>query len=97
MGYPPLEKLLPRAGSSIYKLVCMASKRAKELADGSPHLIDIPSSTKTATIALEEILLGKVLLRDVADQMLPDKRKALKAQKLEEPETKENIAQEQNV
>lgn len=68
MGYQPLEKLLPQANFSIYRLVCMASKRAKELADGSPPLIEIPSSFKTATIALEEILAEKVVLKVVSDQ-----------------------------
>ena len=67
MAYQPMEKLLPRANYSIYKLVLMASKRAVELADGAHKLIDFPSSTKTATIALDEIMHGKVELKEVAE------------------------------
>ena len=66
MGYQPLEKLLERSGHSIYKLVRMAAKRSMELADGMPRLIENPSSPKTATIALEEILHGKVGLKGFA-------------------------------
>ena len=68
MGYPPLEELLPKADLSIYKLVRLAADRAIELADGKPRLIDIPSSEKTSTVALEEIRAGRIVLKDVADQ-----------------------------
>ena len=67
MAYQPLEKLLPKAGNSIYRLVLMASKRATELADGMPRLIDFPSSEKTTSIALDEIAQGKVELKEVAE------------------------------
>ena len=100
MGYQPLEKLLPQANYSIYKLVCMAAKRAKELADGSPKLIDISSSAKTATVALEEIYAQKVFLADsaVAEQVLgAQKRKNLKPGKKNKDEQEEKIEQEQNV
>ncbi len=66
MAYQPLEDLLPRSGYSIYKLIIMAARRATELADGKPRLIEKPSSDKTATIALEEILAGKIELKEVA-------------------------------
>lgn len=65
MSFQPLEKLLPRAGYSIYGLARMAAKRALELAEGISPLIEIPSSTKTATIALEEILEGKVKIKRI--------------------------------
>ena len=74
MGYQPLEKLLPRSGNSIYKLIRMASSRAMELADGKPRLIEHPSSIKTATIALEEIMAGKVELKEVADNRKAKKK-----------------------
>ncbi len=100
MGYQPLERLLPQAGYSIYKLVCMASKRAKELADGSPSLIEIPASTKTATISLEEILAGKVVLKEVSSEFDPKQQKknskdnkSAKAEHKDDP----HIVQEQNV
>jgi DNA-directed RNA polymerase omega subunit len=66
MAYQPLERLLPRSGGSVYKLVLMAAKRAIELADGMPKLIDFPSSNKTTTVALDEVLGGKVELKEVA-------------------------------
>ncbi len=67
MVYHPLEKLFPRANSSIYKLVLMAAKRATELADGSPRLVDFSTSEKVTNIALDEIAMGKVELKSVAD------------------------------
>jgi DNA-directed RNA polymerase omega subunit len=70
MGYQPLEELLPRSGFSVYKLVCMAANRAVELADGKPKLIDIVNTDKLATLALEEIMAGKVELKAVAEQRL---------------------------
>ena len=98
MGYQPLEKLLPQAGYSIYKLVCMAAKRAKELADGSPPLISISSSAKTATVALEEIRAGKVVMKQVADQFDPAlKKKPAKVDKKEKSEHEEKVEQEQSV
>ena len=68
MAYQPLENLLPRAGGSIYKLVLMAARRAKELADGAPNLVESPASAKTATIALDEINAGKVETKEVFDE-----------------------------
>ncbi len=78
MAYQPLEKLLPRAGGSIYKLVLMSVKRAKELADGAPRLVDNPASIKTATIALDEILEGKVELKEVAEEREANAKKSKK-------------------
>ena len=53
------EELLKRTGS-IYKLVNLASKRALQLNDGAPKLIDDGQTKKLSTIALKEILEGKV-------------------------------------
>lgn len=89
MGYPPIEELLPKSGYSIYKLVRMAANRAMELADGKPKLIEIPSSDKAPTVALEEIRAGKVVLKEVADQFEPranGKKKPQKVEKLEKQE-----------
>ena len=60
MAYQPLERLLPQANNSIYKLIILASKRSLELAEGMPRLIENPSSEKPATVALEEIMAVKV-------------------------------------
>lgn len=65
MGYQSLEKLLDKAEGSIYKLVILASKRALELAEGAPKLIDSNEDTKPASIALAEIAQGKVRGRKV--------------------------------
>lgn len=61
MAQVPIEDLLKRCGS-IYKLVILAAKRAKEVADGSPALVDTPHR-KVTSIALDEILQGKVLYK----------------------------------
>ncbi|MBL7151018.1 MAG: DNA-directed RNA polymerase subunit omega [Candidatus Omnitrophica bacterium] len=60
MPYVPIEKLLDKSEGSIYKLVILASKRALEIAEGQPKLIDANSSTKPSTIALHEIAENKV-------------------------------------
>lgn len=72
MGYQPLEDLLPKSNYSIYKLIRMASMRAMELADGQGKLIEMDAATKTATIALEEIRLGKVVLKEAATHLPPE-------------------------
>ena len=61
MAQPPIEELLKRCGS-IYRLVILAAKRAKEVAEGSPPLVEI-QQRKVTSIALEEILQGKVLYK----------------------------------
>jgi len=71
MGYPPLEKLLPKANYSVYRLVRMAALRAMEIADGAKALVPVSPEEKTATIALEEIHSGKVVVNEVADQFKP--------------------------
>ena len=67
MGYQPLEKLLPRSGGSVYKLIILGAKRATELADGAAALVDFAASKKTTTLALDEIMAGKVELKEVAE------------------------------
>ena len=59
MPHVAIEELLKRTGS-IYKLVILAAKRAKELAEGAPPLVEAPPR-KLTSIALEEIVQGKVL------------------------------------
>ena len=61
MAQVPIEELLKRCGS-VYKLVILAAKRAKEIAEGSPVLVETPQQNATST-ALEEILQGKVLYK----------------------------------
>ena len=58
-----VEKLLVSSGGSLYSLVRMAMLRALELADGKPCLVKNPLTEKLATIALQEISLGKVVTK----------------------------------
>ncbi len=55
----PMENLLGKTGS-IYKLVLLASRRAVELNDGAAKLVDASLDTKVTTLALKEILEGKI-------------------------------------
>jgi DNA-directed RNA polymerase omega subunit len=70
-----IEELLRYADGSIYKLVRMASKRAVELAEGKPALVERPSSDKETTIALNEILKGKVVSKTIAEKETKGKGK----------------------
>lgn len=57
-GYS-IEKLMERCGS-IYKLVIVAAKRALEISEGSPRLVETSLKEKPALIALREISEGKI-------------------------------------
>ena len=63
MAYVALEKLLDKSNGSIYKLVILASKRALEIAEGQPKLVEVSLSMKPSTIALHEIAENKVYLK----------------------------------
>ncbi len=65
MDYFVREKLLDKSEGSIYKLVILAGKRALEIADGQPKLVDANPSTKPSTLALLEIAAGKVECRRI--------------------------------
>jgi len=65
MGYVPLENLLDRSNGSVYKLVILASKRALEIAEGQPKLVNVDSALKPSTIALYEIMAGKIESRKI--------------------------------
>ncbi len=60
MSYVPLERLIDKSHGSMFKLVILASKRALELAEGSPKLIEVPPDTKVTTLAMLEIAENKV-------------------------------------
>ncbi len=63
MNNLPIEELLVKTGS-IYKLVILASRRTSELNAGAPALIGASREKKVSTIALEEILRGKVGIKE---------------------------------
>lgn len=60
MIYPSADTIEDRVGSR-YSLVVLAAKRAKQIKEGSPYLIDT-LSTNPLTVALEEIAAGKVTI-----------------------------------
>lgn len=59
-----MEDLLTRCGS-VYKLVILAAKRAKELAEGAPPLVKADTK-KVTSLALQEIRQGKVFVEGMA-------------------------------
>lgn len=65
MAYVPLEKMLDKTEHSIYKLVILASRRALEIAEGQPKLVDAPASFKPSTVAMLEIAEGKVFYKNL--------------------------------
>ncbi|MBN1794228.1 MAG: DNA-directed RNA polymerase subunit omega [Candidatus Omnitrophica bacterium] len=58
MSYAPMEDVI-RESQSIYKIVIIASRRAQEISQGSPVLVEV-GKEKPSTIALKEIAAGKV-------------------------------------
>ena len=62
MAQVAVEELLKRTGS-IYKLVILAARRAKELSEGAPPLIKT-STHKVTSIVLEEIEQGRVIYKE---------------------------------
>ena len=65
MAYTGREKLLDKSCNSIYKLVILSAKRALEIAEGQPKLVEMPASTKPSTVALNEIAAGKIECRKI--------------------------------
>ena len=57
--YVPIEPLMEKIGS-IYKLVIVAARRALELNEGAPRLVEADPKAKPSTVALAEITAGKV-------------------------------------
>jgi DNA-directed RNA polymerase omega subunit len=64
MEYVARETLLDKSKESVYKLVILAAKRALEIAEGQPRLVDANSSTKPSTLALYEIAEGKIRCKE---------------------------------
>ena len=72
--YVPREELLQHH-DSLYKLVLLASKRALELSEGAPPLVETDKK-QPANIALEEIRQGKVSYRLKDAPPEPKKKRA---------------------
>lgn len=62
MTYIPIKEFLDKC-DSMYKLVILASKRAVELSEGAPRLVDTDSQ-KPQVIAIEEIKQGKITYKE---------------------------------
>lgn len=65
MSYVPLELMLEKTDYSIYKLVTLAAKRAMEIAEGQPKLIEVDKSVKPSTVAMLEIASNKLTYKKV--------------------------------
>lgn len=54
-----IQKLVNIIGST-YKLVILAARRAIELGEGAPKLTDSPPDMKITSVAIQEIMEGKI-------------------------------------
>jgi DNA-directed RNA polymerase subunit omega len=77
MAQVPIEDLLKQC-PSIYNLVVVAVKRARELALGSPKLVQT-NSKKITTVALEEMYQGKVSYKPLDGDAHPGRKHKEKA------------------
>jgi len=73
MNQAPIDELMKRCGS-IYKLVVIAARRAKELSEGSPKFVSTELK-KVTSVALEEIRQGKVLYQPEGEEEPKGERK----------------------
>jgi len=61
MEHLDVQSMVAKTENSIYKLVVLASKRALEISEGQPKLIQVTSANlKPSIIALAEISAGKI-------------------------------------
>ncbi|AEV95322.1 DNA-directed RNA polymerase subunit omega [Pediococcus claussenii] len=59
--YPSVDDLLEKVDSR-YSLIMLASKRAHQLDEGAPKMLDSYKSTKNVGRALEEVVVGDVII-----------------------------------
>ena len=69
MIYPSADTIEDKVKSR-YSLVVLSAKRAKQIKEGAPVLIET-TSTNPLTIALEEIAAGKVTATEVDADIVP--------------------------
>jgi len=67
--YPSADTIEDKVKSR-YSLVVLSAKRAKQIKEGAPVLIET-TSTNPLTIALEEIAAGKVTATEVDGDLVP--------------------------
>jgi len=80
MGQRISMQALIEKSDNIYKVVRVAAKRAKELNLGGKSLLDKPISKNYATIALQEIVEGKIKIveKSEAEKLLNPAAKLFK-------------------
>ncbi len=74
MTQAPIDELVKEC-HSLYKLVVMAARRAKDLSLGAPKLVQ-SDLKKVSSIALEEIRQGRVRLKPLEAEDEPSKKKS---------------------
>ena len=81
MSNVPIDELMNHC-QSMYKLVVIASKRAKELSEGAPKFASADTK-KVTSVALEEIRQGKIFFREeeTPAKSKPVKKRTAKAAK----------------
>lgn len=67
MMVKPLLKDLEKHVDSKYTLVTLAAKRARELTDGDPALVNDVDSDKSVSVALHEIAENKIGFARIKD------------------------------
>ena len=83
MRQAPIDELVKQCGS-IYKLVVISAKRAKELSEGAPKVVSIDLK-KVTSLALEEIHQGKVLCKPAEGEEPKGERRTKERAKRKEP------------
>ena len=64
----PLDTELLKIIDDRFELITIASKRARQIAQGAPVLTDHPEDKSPVTLAVWEISEGKVKLDDVSEE-----------------------------
>ena len=83
MKQAPIDELVKQC-HSIYKLVVIAAKRAKELSEGAPKFVTTDLK-KVTSIALEEIHQGKIVCKPSEEEAREGTRKPKERAKSKEP------------
>ncbi|NMW84897.1 DNA-directed RNA polymerase subunit omega [Peptoniphilus sp. AGMB00490] len=86
----PSFKDLREVANSRYELAILVSKRARKIIDGNPKLVDTESK-KPVTIALEEIMAGKIKFGEKLSDSQYEKKIAEEKEELIEKIKQERI------
>lgn len=64
---PSIDDLLKQVGSQ-FTVVTLVTKRAHQLNNKAPSLVNVPLRTKAVSTALEEIVAGKIKPKPIKDK-----------------------------